>query len=110
MHTFITGGAGFIGCNMAARYLRRGDIVTIFDNLSRPRTEHNLEWLRSQLQQGSSQLRFVQDDIRDAEAIRRAITAAPPQLVFHLASQVAVTTSDKNPREDFEITALGNFN
>ncbi len=42
MNTFITGGAGFIGCNLAARCLQRGDSVTIYDNLSRPRTDSNL--------------------------------------------------------------------
>jgi len=42
----ITGGAGFIGCNAAARVLRRGDEAIVIDNLSRPGARHNLEWLR----------------------------------------------------------------
>src|SRR3972149_2101284 len=103
MNTFITGGAGFIGCNMAARHLDRGESVTIFDNLSRPRTQHNLDWLRQQY--GDGRLLFIKGDIRDYESLLLAVRAAQPDLLVHLASQVAVTTSVKNPREDFEINA-----
>jgi CDP-paratose 2-epimerase len=110
MRTFITGGAGFIGCNLATRCLGQGNDVTIYDNLSRPRTEHNLEWLRSNAQFGAAPLTFVRGDIRDYEGLRQAMNTAQPDLVVHLASQVAVTTSVKNPREDFEINALGSFN
>jgi CDP-paratose 2-epimerase len=108
MKTVITGGAGFIGCNMAARFLDQGQAVTIYDNLSRPRTQHNLEWLLSKY--GDGHLCFVQGDVRDFTALRSAVDAAQPDLLVHLASQVAVTTSVKNPREDFEINALGTFN
>ncbi|MGQ9904037.1 MAG: GDP-mannose 4,6-dehydratase [Anaerolineae bacterium] len=108
MRYFITGGAGFIGCNLSARKLSAGETVTIYDNLSRPRTEHNLRWLRDQY--GDSRLCFVKGDIRDYDALRAAVTQAAPDLIVHLASQVAVTTSVKNPREDFEINALGTFN
>jgi nucleoside-diphosphate-sugar epimerase/intein/homing endonuclease len=109
MHTFITGGAGFIGCNMASRALGRGDRVTLYDNLSRPRTPHNLEWLQGQARADSS-LTFVQGDVRDADRLQQALSVAQPDLLVHLASQVAVTTSVLNPREDFEINALGTFN
>ena len=108
MNTFITGGAGFIGCNLAARCLRRGDGVTVFDNLSRPHTDTNLAWLRQQF--GDERLHFIKGDVRDYESLRQAIAAAAPDLLVHYASQVAVTTSVKNPREDFEINALGTFN
>ena len=108
MNIFITGGAGFIGCNLAARHLGRGDRVVIFDNLSRPRTEHNLEWLSSQF--GNSGLAVIRGDVRDFTGLVEAMRAARPDLVAHLAAQVAVTTSIKNPREDFEINALGTFN
>jgi CDP-paratose 2-epimerase len=111
MHVFITGGAGFIGCNYAAHHLGLGDAVTICDNLSRPRTEHNLEWLRNDAPRGDgATLNFVQGDVRDFEALRNALAQTQPDLVVHLASQVAVTTSVSNPREDFEINALGTFN
>jgi CDP-paratose 2-epimerase len=108
MKTFITGGVGFIGCNMAARFLKRGDQVTIYDNLSRPRTANNLSWLKQQF--SDDRLCFVQGDVRDFDKLTQAVSAAKPDLLVHLASQVAVTTSVKNPREDFEINALGTFN
>ena len=108
MKTFITGGVGFIGCNMAARFLKRGDQVTIYDNLSRPRTANNLSWLKQQF--SDDRLCFVQGDVRDFDKLTQAVSAATPDLLVHLASQVAVTTSVKNPREDFEINALGTFN
>lgn len=108
MRILITGGAGFIGCNLAARLLRRGHSITIYDNLSRPRTPHNLEWLHQQADELHSSLQVVIADIRDAEKIAEAARTA--DAIFHLASQVAVTTSVKNPREDFEINALGTFN
>ncbi len=106
MNIAITGGAGFIGCNLAASFLTSGATVTVIDNLSRPRTDQNLAWLQEQF--GGDQLRFVQADIRDAAAMREIIPGH--DAVYHLAAQVAVTTSVKDPREDFQINALGTFN
>jgi nucleoside-diphosphate-sugar epimerase len=105
MNHLITGGAGFIGCNLAHSLLARGEHVTIFDNLSRPRTPLNLAWLREQY---GARLRFIQADLRDFEALRAAV--AGHAVVYHLAGQVAVTTSVANPRDDFMINALGTFN
>lgn len=105
MNHLITGGAGFIGCNLADALLARGERVTIFDNLSRPRTDLNLRWLRERHGAG---LRFINADIRDAAAI--AAAAPGHDTIFHMASQVAVTTSVKDPRADFEINALGTLN
>lgn len=101
----ITGGCGFIGCNAAVAFARRGWQVTVFDNLSRPCTDLNLEWLR---QQGP--LEFVQGDLRDAVALDRLIGAGKFEVILHLAGQVAVTTSVRNPRADFESNALGTLN
>jgi nucleoside-diphosphate-sugar epimerase len=104
MKVLITGGAGFIGCNWASRLMREGVYdVTVFDNLSRKGTQANLDWLKSQ-----GELNFVYGDVRDAAALAEA--AKDHQAIYHLASQVAVTTSVANPREDFEINALGTFN
>jgi CDP-paratose 2-epimerase len=103
---FITGGAGFIGCNLADHHLRRGDRVVIFDNLSRRGTAANLAWLQ---QNHGERITFVRGDIRDFDALRAALPAGADR-VYHLAGQVAVTTSVANPREDFEINALGTFN
>jgi len=102
----ITGGAGFIGSNYVHRLLTRGEDVTIYDNLSREGTEKNLEWLYQQ--HGKHAFEFIQDDIRNEEAIEKA--SLGKQVIIHLAAQVAVTTSVSNPREDFAINAQGTFN
>ena len=103
MKVLITGGAGFIGCNWAARLMRAGHTVTVFDNLSRKGTAANLAWLR---EQGS--VHFIHGDVRDSAMVAQA--ARDQAAIYHLAAQVAVTTSVTNPREDFEINALGTFN
>jgi CDP-paratose 2-epimerase len=105
MKTLITGGAGFIGCNLAAHLMRAGRKVLIYDNLSRCGSESNLKWLRSEF--GTS-FQFIKGDIRDAKALRQA--AAHQDVIYHLAAQVAVTSSVLNPREDFEVNAIGTFN
>ena len=104
--TFITGGAGFIGINYAARLLSRGDCVIIYDNLSRIGTPKNVEWLRETY--GPESFDFIQGDVRDADSVKKGLE--PADLVLHLAAQVAVTTSVEDPRSDFEINALGTLN
>ncbi|MCZ2135313.1 MAG: SDR family NAD(P)-dependent oxidoreductase [Burkholderiales bacterium] len=101
----ITGGAGFIGVNSAHHFASRGWDVTLVDNLSRRGTEDNLAWL-----QGRAKVQFHRVDVRDASAIAAVLRSVKPDVVLHLAAQVAVTTSVTNPREDFEINALGTFN
>ena len=106
MKTIIMGGAGFIGCNAASRYLRKGQRVVVIDNLSRDGVRKNLDWLRSQ---GS--LEFVELDIRNAGELARVFREqCDADRVLHLAAQVAVTTSVTAPREDFETNAIGTFN
>jgi CDP-paratose 2-epimerase len=106
LHILITGGAGFIGCNAAQRFLALGYEVTVLDNLSRRGTSANLEWLRSRGLQ-----HFVPCDVRDAARLAEGVRQCGElSAVLHLAAQVAVTTSVQNPREDFEINALGTFN
>ena len=102
----ITGGAGFIGCHAASRLHEQGHHVVLVDNLSRRGAEANLAWL-----QGQGITDFIKADVRDAQAMRDAVGRhADADCVLHLAAQVAVTTSVKDPREDFEINALGTFN
>jgi len=101
----ITGGAGFIGVNAAKFFADRGWKISVLDNLSRRGTEDNLRWLQQQAEVG-----FERADVRDASAMRTALAGLLPDVVLHLAGQVAVTTSVTNPREDFEINALGTFN
>ena len=105
MKFFITGGAGFIGCNSADYFMRQGHEVVVFDNLSRKGGPANLAWLR---ERHGERLQFVAGDIREYGALTAVIGGA--DVVLHLASQVAVTTSVQDPREDFEINALGTFN
>lgn len=102
----ITGGAGFIGSNLAHRLLGEGHQITIFDNLSRSGGDANIRWLRQA--HGADSFRLVTADLADFAALKQA--AAGAQRIYHLAGQVAVTTSVKNPRQDFEDNALGTFN
>lgn len=106
MNYLITGGAGFIGCNLADYFLARGEGVTIFDNLSRRGTIDNARWLKEKY----PQVKLVVGDIRVDHEHRLQEQVNQHDVVLHLAGQVAVTTSVKNPREDFEINALGTFN
>lgn len=106
MHILITGGAGFIGANLTAALLRDGYRVTLYDNLSRPGATHNLAWLTTQF--GRDKVVLRKGDIRDATSTAQALADA--DAIIHLAGQVAVTTSVANPREDFDINALGTFN
>ena len=103
---FVTGGAGFIGSNYVHRLLKRGEKVTVYDNLSRAGAARNLSWLRKEF--GESSFTLVQADVRDADKVKEA--SANADIFVHLAGQVAVTTSVIDPREDFEINALGTFN
>jgi CDP-paratose 2-epimerase len=106
MRILITGGAGFIGSNAAHHFIGRGDHVTIFDNLSRRGSQHNLAWLRAA--HGAEAFTLIQADLREAD---RMVEAARDQdVILHYAGQVAVTTSVHNPRGDFEDNALGTFN
>lgn len=103
---FITGGAGFIGSNYVFRLLKRGENVTIYDNLSRSGAARNIAWLKENF--GESAFNLVQADVRDAESV--LVASKKADVFVHLAGQVAVTTSVVNPREDFEINAQGTFN
>jgi CDP-paratose 2-epimerase len=102
----VTGGAGFIGSNYVNRLLQRGEQVSVLDNMSRAGARLNLEWLRRT--HGDRSFKLITGDIREARVAQDA--ARDADVIVHLAAQVAVTTSVTNPREDFEINALGTFN
>src|SRR5262249_52474983 len=102
----VTGGAGFVGSNLVNSLRHDGYNVTIFDALSRPGSERNLACLSSQHWKG--QLQCIQGDVRDFDTLRAA--ARDADIIYHLAAQVAVTSSVADPRTDFEINALGTLN
>jgi CDP-paratose 2-epimerase len=101
----ITGGAGFIGCNIANRLAEDGHDVLIYDALSRPGVETNLAWLQ---ERHPGRISTIIADIRDEDELGRAAREA--RAVFHMAAQVAVTTSLVDPREDYEINLKGTIN
>ena len=104
-YTLITGGAGFVGVNLADRLLSEGKSVMVFDNLSRAGVQNNLFWLKEKY---PDNLQIMIADIRDKEAVKKAVQGA--EHIFHFAAQVAVTSSLTNPFHDFEVNALGTLN
>ena len=105
MKYLVTGGCGFIGSNLAAEVLRRGEELFVFDNLYRHGSADNLQWLRSK-----GEFKYYPYDIRNANDVETVIKEVKPDYIFHLSGQVAMTTSIANPRMDFEVNALGMFN
>ena len=105
MTLLITGGCGFLGSTLAADAIRRGEEPIVFDNLSRVGSEQNRAWLDT-----LGTVRFVRGDVRDADAVAALVRDAQPTVIFHLAGQVAMTTSIADPRADFAINALGSLN
>jgi CDP-paratose 2-epimerase len=105
MRTLITGGAGFVGTNLAARLLREGREVLILDSLARSGVQENLRWLRDTYGPAVS---VEVGDVRDRALVRSAVARA--DTVFHFAAQVAVTTSLSDPVDDFEVNARGTLN
>jgi len=105
MKLLITGGCGFLGSNLAAHAISQGIELCVFDSLYRHGAQENLAWLRSQ-----GEFRYVHGDIRNANDVERLVRDFQPTMVFHLAGQVAMTTSIANPRMDFEVNALGTLN
>ena len=107
MKWIVTGAAGFIGCNATSAFIAAGDEVVALDNLSRPGSTTNLQWLQA----GGPGLEFVQADVTDSAAVERVVSEhSDAGAVLHLAGQVAVTTSIRAPRADFESNALGTLN
>jgi CDP-paratose 2-epimerase len=105
MKLLVTGGCGFVGTNLVAEAMRRGDHVTIVDNLARSGSGDNLEWLRSQ-----GPFDYHAEDTRNFSFIEQLVRDLRPDAVFHLAGQVAMTTSIADPRLDFETNVVGGHN
>jgi CDP-paratose 2-epimerase len=104
-YTLITGGAGFIGTNLAERLLSEGKKVMVFDNLSRPGVEQNLHWLQKTY---GDRVIIQVADIREKHILEACVNNA--EQVFHFSAQVAVTSSLTNPTHDLEVNIIGTFN
>ncbi|MGI3776280.1 MAG: SDR family NAD(P)-dependent oxidoreductase, partial [Janthinobacterium lividum] len=98
----VTGGAGFIGCNLADRLAADGHDVLVFDAMARAGVERNLAWLK---RRHPRRVSSVVADVRDRAALEAAVDGAGA--VFHLAAQVAVTTSLVEPEADFDVNVRG---
>jgi CDP-paratose 2-epimerase len=105
MKALVTGGAGFIGCNLADRLAADGVQVVVYDALARPGVERNLAWLKGR---HKNRIKLVTSDIRDRSSVAKA--AATVDVIFHLAAQVAVTTSLVDPIADFQVNIEGTLN
>ena len=105
MRILITGGAGFIGANVAQYFAAKGHQVELFDNLSRSGAKINSSWLDSH-----NNISLTVGDLRDVVALMQCFERFRPEVVLHLGAQVAVTTSVVNPIDDFEINARGTLN
>ncbi|HEV2127569.1 MAG TPA: NAD-dependent epimerase/dehydratase family protein [Thermomicrobiales bacterium] len=101
----VTGGAGFIGSNVVDHALAAGHHVTVFDDLSRPHVDHNIDWLR---ERHGDAFDMLVASLTDADACERAVQDV--DVIYHLAGQTAVTRSVADPRRDFEVNALGTLN
>ncbi|WP_198683363.1 NAD-dependent epimerase/dehydratase family protein [Peristeroidobacter agariperforans] len=101
----ITGGAGFVGVNLAADLLANGERVRILDSLARAGSERNIAWLRHH---HPDQVDFIEADVRNPQAVAAAMRGI--EHVVHLAAQVAVTSSLADPPFDFDVNAFGTLN
>ncbi|OHB17055.1 MAG: hypothetical protein A2749_02440 [Parcubacteria group bacterium RIFCSPHIGHO2_01_FULL_45_26] len=99
----VTGGCGFVGTNLVMRLSARGDVVTVYDNLSRKGVERNHKMLTEKF----PEVKFMQADVAEAGPF---LSENKFDLAYHLAAQVAVTTSYDDPASDFRTNALGSFN
>lgn len=105
MRYLITGGCGFVGSNLAAEVLKRGEELFVLDNLFRFGSSQNLDWLKKQ-----GEFKYYPFDIRNINDVETIVKEVKPNIIYHLAGQVAMTTSIQNPRLDFETNILGTHN
>ena len=105
MKFLITGGCGFMGTNLGLEVLKRKENLYVLDNLSRFGSSKNLDLLKSK-----GKFEFYKKNITDYIFLSNLIKKIKPDVIFHLAGQVAMTKSIENPRNDFEINVLGTLN
>ncbi len=108
----VTGGAGFVGTNVAERLLSDGHEVRVVDNLSRPggKVIENLNYLRNKFADKvkNSKFEFIKESVTNFGLLKKAFKDA--DAIYHLAAQTAVTTSITDPVHDFNTNATGSFN
>ncbi len=102
MKILINGGCGFLGSNLASYGIDNGYDVTVFDNLSRTGTMENLSWLKAK-----GRFEFIPGDVRNKEDVENVVRNGNYDAIFHMAGQVAMTTSIADPYKDFQINAMG---
>src|SRR5579872_6339273 len=100
MRILVTGGAGFIGSHLADELVRRQHTVTVVDNLSHGR--------RDNIAAPRHSYTFIKADIR--HDLGRIFKRTKPEVVFHLAAQIDLRFSLKQPRHDAEINIGGSIN
>ena len=105
----ITGGAGFIGINSARFFLKKNFKVFIVDNFSRKGNYQNIKFIKKEKIKKKN-LKVIKIDIKNKKKIFFHIKKINPDIILHLAGQVAVTTSVINPELDFNSNILGTFN
>ena len=113
MRVLVTGAAGFIGSHLAERLARRGDDVTGFDNFdrfyARAVKERNLAEVHAAVAApgGTGRFTFVEGDIRRADDLTAAFTAARPEVVVHLAALAGVRPSIEDPAGYADVNVNG---
>lgn len=101
----ITGGCGFLGCHLAVALRRKGEKVVLFDNLSRVGSRENLAWLRN-----SGTFEFIRGSTLNGSSLKETVRRYRPKGILHLAGQVAMTTSVRDPWSDFQLNVVGTLN
>lgn len=106
MIIFITGGLGFVGSNLSKKILNNTNYeLVILDNCSRVGSRENLKWLKL-----NRKFKFINDDVKNMNLIKRKIKLFKPDFIFHFAGQVTMTRSLIDPRSDFETNVIGTIN
>lgn len=99
----VTGGAGFVGSHVVDALVERGDEVVVVDDLSTGRESN----IGTAIERGAA---LVAGDIRDAEFVARLLRRERPEVVFHLAAQIDVRASVRDPGDDAEVNVVGTIN
>ena len=105
----LTGGAGFIGSHLAKALVKRGDQLTIIDNLD---DFYSPAWKKSNLADVGSvgQYDFAEADICNSAKVREILARADPHVLIHLAARAGVRPSIEQPRAYEQVNVAGTVN